>query len=465
MELVLRVTFAIIVAFAAINAVINFISYRNHREPIYKFSAWFWTSLIINFVLQGLAQNNILLILASFSFSIIPVNLLCLSLFRIMRKRFNFMSSLYLGIFATLSSLTLHKLGFAFFYCALPLAIALSYPLLLTSYFLFKTARNQRVFKLLGCVLFMLVVHSINFAIFRLDPTTQLWGWPVAYALYQAIAALLPAATLSEFHHRESRRMKAIIKSKTRKIEVSNQRLQNILSFKDFLFRTLAHDIATPLMISKASVDIFKKTNPPLNNEMNLARIERSIQKMIQITNDLRNLQSKQLEIEIHSVLSCMIEVEDNFKEMLSAKELKFTYNPQVLDGVGISVHRSTFINSVIGNLVRNSIKFSPRGQKISVDAGIEDENAWLSITNYGKAIPSNVIKSIFNFDSQTSKSGSEGETGTGWGLPICKVFMKNFDGSIEINSTETTDPSLAMIETRIHIKGSKIQPKLAKAV
>ena len=458
MKILILTTFAIILAFAVINAIINILSYSVKKEEIYKLSAYFWVALIINFLLQALAGENQVLIIASFSFSLIPVHLLCLSLHSILNEKY-FIKLAYVSSMIAIGLAGLFcYLNIGFIYSALPLSIATSIPLGFTAFKLFKTDRNQKIFKLIGIVLILFMIHGFNFTFFRMDSTTQLWGWPIAYALYQAIAALLPIATLAEFHFRESSRMKDIIDQQTQNLEASNRSLKSTVSLKNFLFRTLVHDIATPLMISKSSLDNFKLKNENLSSDANLNRADKSITKMIQISNDLRSIESKKLDLCLCSVLECIEMCEETLGFMMEDKNLKLVYNKDLVEQIAVLVHKNSFVNSVLGNLLRNSIKFSPKNQSINISAGFVDgENVWITVQNLGEPIEQFTLDNIFDFNTEKNKLGTEGEPGTGWGLPICKIFIDNYQGRLEINSRPTDIENLASIEARLVVKGSKI--------
>ncbi len=457
MKILILTTFAIILAFASINALINIISYSTKKEDIYKLSALFWVSLIINFILQAAAGENQLLIIASFSFSLIPVNLLCLSLHSIIKERYHTNYYLFTSITAVILSFLFCGLDIGFVYATLPLSFAAAIPLGFTAFKLFITKRNPKIFKFIGAILILFLVHGFNFAFFRMEENTQLWGWPIAYALYQAIAALLPIATLAEFHYRESSRMKDIIDQQTLNLELANKSLKNTVSFKNFLFRTLVHDIATPLLVSKASMETLKNKDNTLLTDSNMARIDRSINKMIQISSDLKSIETQKLDIRNCSVLECVLSCEEILSEMLENKKLKLVYNSHQIQKLGVYVHKSSFVNSVLSNLIRNSIKFSPRNQEIRISAGFEDEeHVWIVIQNMGQPIAEETLKNIFDFNSEKTKLGTDGEQGTGWGLPICKVFVDNYQGSLKLSSRPTEIPNLASIEAKLVIKGTK---------
>ena len=59
------------------------------------------------------------------------------------------------------------------------------------------------------------IIHCFNFAFFRMVPEAQMWGWPVAYALYQILASIMPVTSLEYFHRGEKRRLNSLVKNRT----------------------------------------------------------------------------------------------------------------------------------------------------------------------------------------------------------------------------------------------------------
>ena len=53
------------------------------------------------------------------------------------------------------------------------------------------------------------------------------------------------------------------------------------------------------------------------------------------------------------------------------------------------------------------------------------------------KGIPENILKHIFDMTQATSRPGTMGEPGTGFGMPLVKRFVNAYDGSIEVKSID----------------------------
>ncbi|MCP4700292.1 MAG: ATP-binding protein, partial [Gammaproteobacteria bacterium] len=91
--------------------------------------------------------------------------------------------------------------------------------------------------------------------------------------------------------------------------------------------------------------------------------------------------------------------------------------------------------NSVINNIFTNAIKFSYPDSKIIVTAEPAAACVKFSIRDFGIGMPGNLLKNLFDVRKTTSRMGTEGEEGTGFGMPLMKKFVNAYGGAIEIFS------------------------------
>nr|HPI19698.1 HAMP domain-containing sensor histidine kinase [Candidatus Kapabacteria bacterium] len=101
-------------------------------------------------------------------------------------------------------------------------------------------------------------------------------------------------------------------------------------------------------------------------------------------------------------------------------------------------------INTVLRNLINNSVKFSYENGKIFIDI-IEKENLDNSISksNYiiisvkdnGVGIEEKDIDKLFRLDVNHTTLGTSKEKGTGLGLILCKEFVERHNGQIWVES------------------------------
>ena len=96
----------------------------------------------------------------------------------------------------------------------------------------------------------------------------------------------------------------------------------------------------------------------------------------------------------------------------------------------------SILLGEVIGNLVSNAIKFTENGDTITIHYEVNQENALITVTDTGTGIHEALIPKLFLIEVKTSKIGTHGETGTGFGLPYSHDLIHAHGGEIEVVST-----------------------------
>mgnify|MGYP006425639349 CR=1 FL=1 len=89
----------------------------------------------------------------------------------------------------------------------------------------------------------------------------------------------------------------------------------------------------------------------------------------------------------------------------------------------------------IIGNLLSNSLKFTPRGGKVSFHVSSAEKRTSLRIQDTGQGIPSDELHAIFEKFKQTSTRSTEGEKGAGLGLSIVQQLVALHNGTVQVDS------------------------------
>jgi signal transduction histidine kinase len=98
-------------------------------------------------------------------------------------------------------------------------------------------------------------------------------------------------------------------------------------------------------------------------------------------------------------------------------------------------------ISLILRNLIDNAIKFTKEGGKVIVTSKKIDNFVEVSVTDTGIGISDDDLSRLFRFDEVFTKSGTQGEQGTGLGLIMCKEFIEINKGKIKVIS-RTNDGS-----------------------
>jgi signal transduction histidine kinase len=101
-----------------------------------------------------------------------------------------------------------------------------------------------------------------------------------------------------------------------------------------------------------------------------------------------------------------------------------------------LSILADKFVTeTILGNLVTNAVKFSPKNNKIILSAKIEKNNAVLEVKDFGMGMTKENIDLIINKDKSFTSLGTDKEKGIGLGLQIVKELVNLHNSKISIAS------------------------------
>jgi two-component system sensor histidine kinase HydH len=191
----------------------------------------------------------------------------------------------------------------------------------------------------------------------------------------------------------------------------------------------LAHDLRNPISVIKTAHEIMKE-KPKMEIEQRLqynARIDRSIQRIIHLVNDvLGYVRVTDLEMTETSALSLIessidaIDVPDNIKIIIPKNDFQIRCDFRKLE-------------AVLSNLLTNSIQAIDDEGEIIFRLDDQGDSIKFEIEDTGIGIAESVIPKIFEPLFTTKNNG------TGLGLAICKTIVEQHGGSISVKSNPTT--------------------------
>jgi signal transduction histidine kinase len=93
-------------------------------------------------------------------------------------------------------------------------------------------------------------------------------------------------------------------------------------------------------------------------------------------------------------------------------------------------------INEVLGNLLSNAFKFTPRGGRVELRLDAQGESIHMEVRDTGAGIAPAQLPRIFDKFYQADNQESADAEGTGLGLAIAKGIVEAHSGSISVDST-----------------------------
>lgn len=221
------------------------------------------------------------------------------------------------------------------------------------------------------------------------------------------------------------------VKQRTRELLVSNNQMKQLLHI-------LCHDLQNPLS-SIQSIIGLSRDDPKLFSEMApyaSTAVDNGLA-IIDLVREIRLLEEKKLSLSLESLP--LLELVQESERMLSQKTAakSITIKTHVDVDIRICVERTSFVNSVLNNILTNAIKFSYPNSVVEISAESKNGTILLSVKDSGIGMSESMVRDLFNLDKSSSRTGTAGETGTGFGMPLVKKFIRAYRGKIEVFSKE----------------------------
>jgi len=223
-------------------------------------------------------------------------------------------------------------------------------------------------------------------------------------------------------------------------LKIKTKELHELNVSKDKFFSIIAHDLKNPFNVLVSYTSILK-TDLDLFTKEQLEQIISDLNEASESGyNLLQNLLlwTRSQTNRIHILKKNFI-LTDIFNEVKALAELNLSAKEQTLSmeidpNLGVYADKD-MVAVVLRNLVFNAIKFSVKGSAIYLKASLAGTAVRVDVIDSGIGIAEESIKNLFAIDKNTMIQGTEGETGTGLGLVLCKEFVEKNDGKIWVES------------------------------
>lgn len=214
----------------------------------------------------------------------------------------------------------------------------------------------------------------------------------------------------------------------------------------DDLFRVLFHDLANSLGRINIGLSIARKGNHHAEKGVEIAT--QAADSMMEITSNVRRMYAVskgKAEVDLtYTTLNESVEyLRKVFAGELEKKQIDIQYDAERNKDFKVLVEPVSFKNQVLGNIISNAIKFSRPGGMIRITCyPVSAHYQAIEIRDFGIGMPEQMIDQMFDLTKKTSRQGTSGELGTGFGMHIMKSFIEMFQGQVLIESTEGGEDS-----------------------
>lgn len=211
------------------------------------------------------------------------------------------------------------------------------------------------------------------------------------------------------------------------------------------LLRVLSHDLANPLTVVYSGMSIMmEKTLSPermFGMHKNIFNAAKQMRAIIENVKHYSIVSDGKMDVRCQDVSPREMKtwVNSLFSVQIAQKNLKVEY--ELSSNVkNIRVDPSLFWNNIMSNLISNAIKFSFPDGTLFICVKDVGNQVRISVRDEGLGMPEEILNNVFDPEAHTSRVGTSGEKGTGYGMPIVKDYVNLMDGEIEIFSIEASN-------------------------
>jgi signal transduction histidine kinase len=236
-------------------------------------------------------------------------------------------------------------------------------------------------------------------------------------------------------------------------LKTSEIELKELNASKDKFFSIIAHDLRSPLGNFK---EITKLLHESYDDFIETERIE-FLGLLKNSADNIYSLLENLLEWTTSQRGTIPFNPSDINLKLLSTNTVQLlkpiAENKQIeiinLIPISLTVKADAkMLNTIIRNLISNSIKFTSNGGRIEI--GIKNNklsdnlkksdkipDVCIYIKDNGIGMNNQTLEKLFRIDSDVSRPGTNNESSTGLGLILCKEFVEKHNGKIWAESEE----------------------------
>jgi PAS domain S-box-containing protein len=210
---------------------------------------------------------------------------------------------------------------------------------------------------------------------------------------------------------------------------------------KDEFLAIMSHELRNPLNVILGYAELLLRTDV-IRESDNLRRMADAVKrnavaqsKLIRDLLDLSRLRSGKLELNRENV-SPVASIENAIETVrIDAEGKGIDIKVIAPDDVMFVRADPVRLEQIIWNLLNNSVKFTPRGGRITVRLKEVDDEIVLTVSDNGQGIDSSFLPHIFEIFRQADASTNRSQQGMGIGLAVVQQLVELHGGSVTADS------------------------------
>lgn len=212
------------------------------------------------------------------------------------------------------------------------------------------------------------------------------------------------------------------------------------------MVHVVSHDIRTPLAVIKMSLQMLgmRADLGAEQYEKLIARSQRSAESIERLVTSVLDVARMETENEPSAsdveVCGALHDIADLLRPLAERDGISLTLECQA---PAVHVHFALpQFEQVIGNLVSNALKFTPRGGEIYILAETDQKTVTISVRDTGTGISAELLPHVFKRFVRGAHHNGEG---AGLGLAIVKETVERFGGRVTTRGADPTGTVMAL--------------------
>jgi signal transduction histidine kinase len=223
---------------------------------------------------------------------------------------------------------------------------------------------------------------------------------------------------------------------------MAHEALQSAEAERAQFVRTVTHELRSPVGGAQSLLRVMLTQMPgdinPTHQDI-LRRVEARLESLMALINDLlalaamttRGFQEKPEPVALTPEVRTAVELRSAEAQ---EKNINLAFTPPDGDDPWVRAGHEGLAH-ILGNLIGNAVKYTPRGGRVTVALDTRGASAVLSVIDTGIGIPEDELPKLWQEFYRASNARKSGIVGTGLGLSIVKRRVEAYGGMISVQS------------------------------
>lgn len=294
-----------------------------------------------------------------------------------------------------------------------------------------------------------LINQRSNFTFFFLQPQ-HLWIIGLVVLLCYAFAfhltspvrrlrAVVDCFGRGDFSARAAANRKDELGQLATSFNLMADRIQTLLSAERRLLLDISHELRSPLARLGVAIELARSGE---DREHMLDRIQKEAERLNELVEEL--LQVTRVEGDPAALKTVVVRLDELladlvYDSLLEAKAKDCTLLLKAPASVTLNGDEE-LVRRAIENVIRNAIRYAPRGTPIDIELAASDGLARISVRDYGPGVPDDALPRIFDPFYRVDSDRNRSSGGLGLGLAIARRAVELHAGRL---SARNANPGL----------------------